>query len=92
MGLNRFLEAVSNLFSPTFLPPGFVVLLAPAFQGSGVITWATEVLTKFKLCVKIITCLPKFTFLFTFLANHFVDFYKLLKTQILFIWKYIYLM
>ena len=38
MGLNRFLEAVNNLFSPTFLPPGFVVLLAPAFQGSGVIT------------------------------------------------------
>ena len=37
-GLNLFLLADSSLFSPTFLPPGLVVLLAPAFQGSGVIT------------------------------------------------------
>ena len=39
IGLNLFLLAVNSLFSPTFLPPGLVVLLAPAFQGSGVITF-----------------------------------------------------
>lgn len=38
-GLNLFLVAVSALFSLTFLPPDSVVLRAPLFQGSGVMTF-----------------------------------------------------
>ena len=41
-GLNLFFLAVSSLFSLTFRPPPSVLLVDPAFQGSGTITWRQE--------------------------------------------------